>query len=303
MVRFKIADHIIDIEGVTSQEAAQFLPSFAPFILDKSASPPLLKVVVGAQIEAPSPLALPLEQFSRNSFAYTIFKGEGHSLIVEIGRKNGSTIQTLKKRYLMHLSKERGVAECNFLLDSAAKGFILSSFIMIAFTLASAEESSTKIHASAIVKGGRAILFLGKSGTGKSTHARLWVENIEGAKLLNDDEPIVRIMEDGKLFAYGSPWSGKTPCYINSRAEVAAFVLLEQAKENRLKKLEGVEAFTGIYQSAAILRSNSEHRQELFQNISKIITLAPTYSLKCLPNRDAVLLSHSILELYEDKAN
>lgn len=68
------------------------------------------------------------------------------------------------------------------------------------------------IHTSTIVCRGKAVLFLGESGTGKSTHTRLWRENIEEATLLNDDSPIVRIT-DGQPWVWGSPWSGKTPCY------------------------------------------------------------------------------------------
>ncbi len=55
-----------------------------------------------------------------------------------------------------------------------------------------------------------AVMFLGESGTGKSTHSRMWLENIEGSTLLNDDAPAVRISADGTT-AYGTPWSGKTP--------------------------------------------------------------------------------------------
>ena len=66
------------------------------------------------------------------------------------------------------------------------------------------------IHSSTIECEGRAVLFLGESGTGKSTHTRLWQEHIPGARLLNDDSPIIR-MYQGQATAFGSPWSGKTP--------------------------------------------------------------------------------------------
>ena len=61
---------------------------------------------------------------------------------------------------------------------------------------------------------------MGKSGTGKSTHSRLWLENVPGATLLNDDNPIVRLTLVGAI-VYGSPWSGKTPCYKNESAPLA----------------------------------------------------------------------------------
>lgn len=69
---------------------------------------------------------------------------------------------------------------------------------------------SIAIHSSVIVHSGRAVLFLGESGTGKSTHTRLWREHIPGAQLLNDDSPIVRVVE-GVPTVFGSPWSGKHP--------------------------------------------------------------------------------------------
>ena len=49
---------------------------------------------------------------------------------------------------------------------------------------------------------GKRFFFLGESGTGKSTHTRLWRENIAGSKLLNDDSPIVRY-EEGGVWVYG----------------------------------------------------------------------------------------------------
>ena len=56
-------------------------------------------------------------------------------------------------------------------------------------------------------------MLLGKSGTGKSTHSRLWLKYIPDTKLLNDDNPAVRIMDNNTIMIYGTPWSGKTPCY------------------------------------------------------------------------------------------
>ena len=92
---------------------------------------------------------------------------------------------------------------------------------------------SIAIHSSVIVHSGRAVLFLGESGTGKSTHTRLWREHIPGAQLLNDDSPIVRVVE-GVPTVFGSPWSGKTPCYRNESYPIAAFVRLVQAPHNRI---------------------------------------------------------------------
>ena len=91
---------------------------------------------------------------------------------------------------------------------------VLRFGIWVMFGTVILKHGAVAIHSSVIVAEGRGVLFLGESGTGKSTHTRLWRESIEGAKLLNDDSPIVRIV-DGEVRVYGSPWSGKTPCYKN----------------------------------------------------------------------------------------
>ena len=96
------------------------------------------------------------------------------------------------------------------------------------FNIAALERRAVAVHSSVISLDGRAVLFLGESGTGKSTHTRLWREHIPGARLLNDDSPIIRIAPEGAaeaasapaadtipalqgVLACGSPWSGKTP--------------------------------------------------------------------------------------------
>ena len=63
------------------------------------------------------------------------------------------------------------------------------------FGIVLAPKQAIAIHSSVIESSGRGTLFLGESGTGKSTHTRLWRENIEGARLLSDDSPSVRIVD------------------------------------------------------------------------------------------------------------
>lgn len=79
-------------------------------------------------------------------------------------------------------------------------------------------------------------MLLGKSGTGKSTHSRLWLKYIPDTKLLNDDNPAVRIMDNNTIMIYGTPWSGKTPCYKNVGVLLEGLVRLRQAPENQWKK-------------------------------------------------------------------
>ena len=93
--------------------------------------------------------------------------------------------------------------------------FAINNSLMLLYAFSSACKGVLEMHSSVVVNGGRGYLFLGKSGTGKSTHSSLWLKHIPGTMLLNDDNPILRLMPDGTARVFGSPWSGKTPCYKN----------------------------------------------------------------------------------------
>lgn len=151
------------------------------------------------------------------------------------------------------------------------------------------------IHGSCIVNKGKAYIFLGESGTGKSTHTRLWRENIEGSVLLNDDSPIISAEEDG-VWIYGSPWSGKTPCYKQERYPLQACVRLSQAPYNKIHKLPLLKAYAALHPSCP---PEFAYDEVLYAGISesldKILTSVGIYHLECLPDADAAHLSFNTL--------
>lgn len=131
----------------------------------------------------------------------------------------------------------------------------------------------------------------GTTGTGKSTHTRLWREHIGGAVLLNDDSPMIRV-EEGKVWAYGSAWSSKTPCYKQERYELVACVRLSQAPYNRIQKLSVLQAYGAIHPSCA---PEFAYDDALYDEVSRIIgqilSVVPCFHLACLTDREAALLS------------
>lgn len=161
-----------------------------------------------------------------------------------------------------------------------------------AFGMATVGLDTLLVHTSAICYRNRAVLFLGESGTGKSTHTRLWREHIEGATLLNDDCPVVRVEADS-VWVYGSPWSGKTPCYKNERYPVAACVRLSQAPHNRIRRLNIAQAFGALHPSCPPRFAYDEglYDQEV-SAISKVLAQVPVYHLECLPDEAAARLSY-----------
>ncbi|HBC39384.1 MAG TPA: hypothetical protein DC016_10960, partial [Porphyromonadaceae bacterium] len=142
---------------------------------------------------------------------------------------------------------------------------------------------------------GKALVFLGKSGTGKSTHSRLWREFVPDCTLLNDDEPLIRVFEDEPVRVYGAPWSGSTACFRNASAEVAAFIHLYQSPENRLTRLRNVEALSSLYASAAMLRSDAGNKDRVLDVVAAVLQRVPVYRLDCRPDYEAVSLTRSLL--------
>lgn len=161
----------------------------------------------------------------------------------------------------------------------------------VGFGLMTLPSETIAVHSSCIVYQDKAVLFLGESGTGKSTHTRLWREHIPGAVLLNDDSPMIRI-EEGKVWAYGSAWSGKTPCYKNERYELKACVRLSQAPSNEIRKLSVLQAYGALHPSCA---PEFAYDNALYDQVSRIISgilsSVPFYHLACLPDKEAAILS------------
>lgn len=157
------------------------------------------------------------------------------------------------------------------------------------------------VHSSAIIYNGEVVMFLGESGTGKSTHTRLWRENIVGATLLNDDSPFIGVC-DGKATAFGSPWSGKTPCYKNESYPIRAIVRLSQAPHNAMRRLRGVQAIGALLPSLPPAFAFDERMEDCVMDVlSAIVGRVPVYHLECLPDAAAAELSYSTIYCNEDK--
>lgn len=188
-------------------------------------------------------------------------------------------------------NRESNRAQCNVsrdVPDMSAVRFGL--WFMTA--LATVGHDVTPVHSSAIVCNGRAVLFLGESGTGKSTHTRLWRENIAGAVLLNDDSPFIGFV-DGRVTAFGAPWSGKTPCYKQEHYPIAAIVRLSQAPHNAIRPLRSVHAIGALLPSLTpAFGYDDELQDRMLATLSKIISQVPVYHLECLPDAAAARLSY-----------
>ena len=170
--------------------------------------------------------------------------------------------------------------------------FSIDSGLMVMYALSTATKSTLLFHSSVVMEDGYAYMFLGKSGTGKSTHSRLWLETIKGVMLLNDDNPIVRTYPGGRVYVYGSPWSGKTHCYKNDYGTLGGIVMLGQAKFNKITMVDDVQAYQDIINSVSGTAWNGRIRNGQHQTAMKLLHYVPFYHLKCRPDHEAAKICY-----------
>ena len=273
---YLIAGHRIRIEGDRLTQSIELLPGFAVF-KTKLTGIPLCRFMMSEQ-EIPT-------------FEKELYCNENEGTVSQFGRySEGYTfVITPPNGEPLHLwiEKKRGKACFKGNLDPA----LLRFACWIAYGVAVVPFSTVAIHTSVIQYRGKAVLFLGESGTGKSTHTRLWRENIEGTVLLNDDSPILRLI-DGKPWVFGSPWSGKTPCYKNESYPLAACVRLSQAPKNRIRKLSVTQGYGALHPSCPPCFAYDDVLYDPISNVlSSLLSTVPVYHLACLPDAAAARLS------------
>lgn len=272
-----IAGHRIRIAG--SEEwtnAVATLDGFKPFEVEVEGEPAGLFTLTDEQVPEMTEVQ---------------YESEVDEIVDRFGRYEGGYlfVMTPPTGGPLSLWKEEGSNEVKFTGQLMPR--LVRFALWIAYGLVTMPHQTVAVHTSVIQYKGRTVLFLGESGTGKSTHTRLWRENIEGAVLLNDDSPILRII-DGKPWMFGSPWSGKTPCYKQESYPLAACVRLSQAPYNKIQRLNIAQAYAALHPSCP---PDFAYDDTLYDHISEtigeVLANVPLYHLACLPDRDAAELS------------
>ncbi|MBQ7348634.1 MAG: hypothetical protein IJW47_01425 [Clostridia bacterium] len=149
-------------------------------------------------------------------------------------------------------------------------------------------------HSSAVMVDGQAYLFTAPSGTGKSTHTRLWREMLgDKAVMINDDKPIVRFI-DGAFYVYGTPWNGKHRLDTNCRAKIKAICNIYQAKENVIRPATTAEMLITIL-NQTIRPTEQVSMDKLLTLIEKMLLSVDLYKLGCNISREAAELSYKTM--------
>lgn len=169
--------------------------------------------------------------------------------------------------------------------------FGLNNALMLIFAFAGSMRQTLLIHASLVKNGEYGYAFIAKSGTGKSTQVSMWLRHIPGSELMNDDNPIIRII-DNEAWIFGGPWSGKTPCYRNIKARLGAVTRIDRSNVNSIEKLKPIEAFASLLPSCSSMKWDKDIFNAICNSITKIIETTGIYTLHCLPNKEAAIICH-----------
>ena len=176
--------------------------------------------------------------------------------------------------------------------------FGISNCFMLSYAIAGSFKDTVLIHASLVRQNGYGYAFHATSGTGKSTQVSMWLRYLPGCDLMNDDNPSIRII-DGVPYIYGTPWSGKTPCYRKIRARLGALTRIDRDDHNWIEKLTPIQAFTSVLPSCSSLKWCVPVFRAMGDTVSKIVETTNVYILHCLPNREAAEVCNAAIAIKE----
>lgn len=150
------------------------------------------------------------------------------------------------------------------------------------------------LHSSAVVYEDKAYLFSAPSGTGKSTHTGLWTEVFESAYILNDDKPAIRIT-DNKIYAYGTPFSGKTDLNVNEKKQIQGICFIEQDKNNWIEKASAKESISNMYRET-VRSPDKDLLNRTFNIVDEVLKNIPIYKMGLTISHEAVLLAYETMK-------
>lgn len=276
----------------TTTNSMALLPSFAPFRLDECPKELFFTLTIDDSLRPAKErkLVRKFDTGNGDTVVYQLPDGGYQYIIRDVHDRDCC---------LLICNKDFTECQCALNGDWVMRSFGLNDALMLTYAFAGSFCQTLLIHASCVLirpEGEEPVAypFTAKSGTGKSTHTSLWMKHIEGTELLNDDNPIIRLI-DGKPYIFGSPWSGKTPCYRNVKARLGAVTLIERAPRNSIERLGPVQAFATLLPACSSMKWDGTIYNNLCDCLTHIIETTPVYTLHCLPDEEAAVLCHNTL--------
>lgn len=286
---YEVAGHLFELDYPKDILSEKELQPYAPFRTDCfSGIDRLFTLTLSEDAGAFTPNGQAIADFEDENGRLTLFSRRDEGMMIVFTTPHGRECGCLR------IAKDYRTAEAWIGGSNGERCYAVDTALMMLYTFASSMRDTLLLHASAVEHDGYGYLFLGKSGTGKSTHSALWAKHIDGAVLLNDDNPVVRII-DGSVYVYGTPWSGKTSCYRNRRLPLKGIARLYQAPHNDIIRLSGIQAYAAIMPSCSCLKWDHEMAEAVHATLCRLIGKVAVHRLGCLPDRESAELCFNIL--------
>lgn len=287
---FQIAEHNVELCFQQPEvNNMTLVPSLEPFRVSEPAAPLFFRLTVDDTL-----VPAPKEERTRIDSFDT---GNGDTIVWRLaGGGYQYVIKDILKRDCCLLKTNKDFSECQCALNGSysMRCYGLNSALMLISAFAGSFHQTLLIHASLVRCNGYGYAFIAKSGTGKSTQVSSWLRYIPGCDLMNDDNPIIRIIGD-QVFIYGSPWSGKTPCYRNVKAPLGAITRIDRAKVNSVEKLPPVQAFASLLPANSTMKWDKDIFNAACETTSRLVELCNIYTLHCLPDEEAARVCHQAI--------
>lgn len=286
---YNIADHLIRITGESNSFDSSWIKSFEPFTIKDDNQEAILYLNITDDIKSHAKEDLRVIR--------DVDTGNGKILVLRVNKQEEVgdyqfMIRDIEGKLCAMILADSKFCHCDCKLFGTyrMKYYGLNSAIMLAYAFATAPLDTMLIHASVVKKGEYAYAFTAKSGTGKSTQVSNWLWNIPGCELLNDDNPVIRVI-NGQAFIYGSPWSGKTPCYRNAKARLGGVAQIVRDTTNRLEQISVIDAFITMLGCCSTMKWDKEIYRANSDMIGRLLPLVKLWNLHCLPDAESALVA------------
>lgn len=149
------------------------------------------------------------------------------------------------------------------------------------------------LHASYINYQGKAILFSGISGIGKTTQAKLW-ETYRNAEIINGDRALIQ-KKDRRFYAHGISYAGTSKICQNVSLPLETIIVLKKAKENKIFQMRGKDSLRALLLQCSFCETNSEDVRAVIAVLTELLNEVPVYMLECTADQKAVETLEEIL--------
>jgi len=294
---YRIAEFVVEIVfNDTSINGLWLIPSFSPFRIDERVGDDdfLFRIVVDDSL---APRRKDRERIGKFD------TGNGDTCVDRF--EDGAyqfIIKDISGNECCLLQTNRGFTSCRCALNgnSNMRQFGLNNALMLVFAFAGSFRRTVLVHASLVRQNGYGYAFIAKSGTGKSTQVSNWLKYIPGCDLMNDDNPIIRIIQ-GNAYIYGSPWSGKTPCYRNVKARLGAITRISRDERNWVEQQNPVLAFASVLPSCSTMKWDSGVFNAVCDTVTEVLKTTGIYTLHCLPDRESAIVCNAAITKCKDR--